>query len=236
VILLAVESATELVGAAVADESGPRSAAATTGRRRHAETLAPTIDFVCRQAGVDVRDVDLVAVDVGPGLFTGLRVGVATAKALGQGLGVPVLGVTSTEILAYAAFDAGCPTDVLAVVDARRAEVFCARYGRPGADGRPTVLEPPRVLPPGELARAAPGFLAVGDGALRYAEHLLGRDGVGVGGPSLGAPSPSALARLALAALAGGAEPTPAADVEALYLRAADARANFVERPAAARR
>ena len=80
------------------------------------------------------------AVDLGPGLFTGLRVGVATAKGLAQGLGIGMVGVTSLEVLARAAFDTGWEGPVVAAVDARRGEVFAARYDRdPAAGGAPAA-------------------------------------------------------------------------------------------------
>ena len=102
-IVLALESATDLVGAAVLGEVAPGSAVTETGGRRHAEALAPALQQVCRNAGVPLAALDVIAVDVGPGLFTGLRVGVATAKALAQGLGIGVVGIESLDILAAAA-------------------------------------------------------------------------------------------------------------------------------------
>jgi tRNA threonylcarbamoyladenosine biosynthesis protein TsaB len=241
VIALGIETATELVGVAVADDDGPRAAVWATGRRRHTESLAPAIVHVTEQAGVALAEVTLLVVDVGPGLFTGLRVGVATAKALGQALGRPVVGLTSLEVLAAAAFDAGAAGEVVAVVDARRGEVFAGRFAPPGPDGRPRPLAPPVLRRPDALAEelAAPAAsdgpvgrrLLVGDGALRYRELLEGRAG-SVAGPSLAAPPPGVLVALG-AAQADRAQ--PAADVHPLYLRDADARANFAVRPAGAR-
>ena len=66
--------------------------------RRHVETIVPAISFVCRSAGVALRDLEAVAVDIGPGLFTGLRVGISTAKAMGLALDVPLCGATSLEV------------------------------------------------------------------------------------------------------------------------------------------
>jgi len=175
-----------------------------------------------------------VAVDVGPGLFTGLRVGVATAKGLAQGLGVGVIPATSLDVLAAAALEAGTVTPVVAVVDARRAEVFSARYAPTGADRGPVMVDPPRLWRPEDLAdqlAAGPeGLLAVGDGARRYAELLERAPGLRVGGPTLGAPTPEALARLALARLAAGQRPVGATGTEPVYLRDADARINWVSR------
>jgi tRNA threonylcarbamoyladenosine biosynthesis protein TsaB len=134
-LILAIESATDAAGVALADDDG-LLASSTVGRgRRHAETIAPAITAVCATAGVGLGEVDAVAVDVGPGLFTGLRVGIATAKALATGRSLPVVAVSSLDVLAAAAAAAGV-TSVLSVVDARRGEVFWARYDAV-ADGGP---------------------------------------------------------------------------------------------------
>jgi tRNA threonylcarbamoyladenosine biosynthesis protein TsaB len=238
VIVLAIESATELVGVAVADDGGPRAAAWATGRRRHGEALAPAIAAVLEQAEVTLADLGAVAVDVGPGLFTGLRVGVATAKGLAQGLGIGVVTVTSVDVLARAAFDAGWPGEVVAVVDARRSEVFAARYVR-GAHGAAVESSPAARYGPDELAaalsaRPAGGRLAVGDGARRYAGVLAGVAGLTLAGGTLAGPPPAVLATLAVERLADGEPPGDAAAVVPRYLRDADARINWVQRAAPA--
>lgn len=243
-ILLGIESATELVGVAVADDDGARAAVWATGRRRHGEALAPAITHVLEQAEVALEDVGVVAVDLGPGLFTGLRVGVATAKGLAQGLGIGIVGVTSVEVLARAAFDAGWGGSVVAVVDARRSEVFAARY-RPAPGGRPGAMEetapPARYSPEGLAAELATGsatgpatgdgpVLAVGDGARRYAGELSGVAGLTIAGPSLAGPPPGVLVALAAERLAAGAVPETPATVRPTYLRDADVRINWVQR------
>jgi tRNA threonylcarbamoyl adenosine modification protein YeaZ len=137
VILLALESATDAVGAALLRDGSGGAERTRLGGRAHAETLVPIVEEVCALEGCLVNEVDIVSVDVGPGLFTGLRVGVATAKALAQALGIGVLGVGSLDVLAAAALErcrggAGqggtAPCAIAAVVDARRGEVFAAVY------------------------------------------------------------------------------------------------------------
>ena len=205
-----------------------------TGRRRHTESLAPAIVHVCEQAGMGLDDLDGVVVDTGPGLFTGLRVGVATAKALAQGLGLRVVALSSLEVLAHAAYDAGGSGEVLSVVDARRGEVFVGRYGPPDRAGRPVPLEPPGLRTPDALAdRLAldgPPVLAVGDGARRYAERWAHLDRVTVAGPSLAGPPPASLVALGAGHLAAGGSSVAPADVHPVYLREADARINWVTR------
>ncbi len=239
--LLGIETATELVGVAAADtEAGPGAVASVwvTGRRRHTESLTPAIDHLLHQLGWTLPDIDGLAVDIGPGLFTGLRVGVATAKGLALGLGVGLLGVTSLDVLAEAALEGGWPGEVLAVVDARRSEVFAARY-RPGGPAGPEQLAPPTLFTPADLVAAlaedwapevARPLLAVGDGALRYRGELAAVAGLTLAGPSLGPPPPPALVSVAARRLAAGAELSAPAGVEPLYLRDADAKINWVQR------
>lgn len=242
--LLAVESATDLVGAALLSPDGSVAERSHVGGRAHAELLAPAIEEVCTLAGCTLAEVDTVAVDIGPGLFTGLRVGVASAKALGQSLGIGVLGVTSLDVLAAGAREAAGPeraATVLAVVDARRREVFTAayRFGPGSADIDPAAVREDRVeaLDPvdvaiwlGALASDGP-VLVVGDGAIRYLDVLGPVPGADCGmAGHLSAPSPAVLARLAARRLAGGAVPVAAGELVPDYRRHADARINWEER------
>ncbi len=239
-IILGIESATDVVGTAISDGEGSGAALCVTGRRRHAENLAPAISRVLEIAGIGLDRLEAVAVDLGPGLFTGLRVGVATAKGLAQGLGIGVLGATSLEILAWAAFEAGWPGTVVPVVDGRRSEVFAAQYARGEGPGElvalsaPCRCRPERVLPDVALRTDRP-VLACGDGALRYRD-LLETERVSVAGQALAALDPVALVSLSVARLEGGAALSDATDVVPVYLREADVRINWVQRaPSSAR-
>jgi len=182
---------------------------------------------------VALTDLDALVVDVGPGLFTGLRVGVATAKGLAQGLGIGVVGLTSLEVLAAAALEGGWPGPVAAVVDARGGEVFAGWYeGGGGGEVVETGL-PSRRTPEAfarEVERAGSGVLAVGDGARRYAGLLEPLGGVTVAGASLASPRPEVLVALAARRLAAGAPALPAAEVRPVYLREPDVRINWVQR------
>ena len=177
-LVLAVESATEAAGVALADEAGVLSSATTSRGRRHAESVAPSVDFVCRRAGVSLRDVEGICVDVGPGLFTGLRVGISTAKALGFALGVPVASATSLEVLAEAlsAWGADPGSLLVPVVDAKRAEVFSARFRSIATSGGPrstigAVHGGPLQIGPVQVGPVQVGEVQVG--AVQVGEDVL---------------------------------------------------------------
>jgi len=224
-MLLGIETAAGLVGVALADGDRPVAGAWLLGDRRHAEALAPAIDHVLSQVEATLGDVDAIAVDVGPGLFTGLRVGVATAQGLAQGLGVGIIEVTSVEVLAREAYGCGWEGPVAAVVDARRGEVFVGRCAGPG-----TPVEAPSRCSPSALAEelaSVPGTLVVGTGARRYCAVFAG---TGLEVADIAEPSPRVLVEIAAGRLAAGVAPVPPAAVRPVYLREADARINWVQR------
>jgi tRNA threonylcarbamoyladenosine biosynthesis protein TsaB len=196
------------------------------------ESLTPALEHLLAQVGVTTADIGVLAVDVGPGLFTGLRVGVGATKGLAQALGVGVLCATSLDILTAGAAEAGHHGFVLACVDARRGEVFAslAQLGDGGAPGQRRVA--PRLFAPADLVTSLEGLggapvHAVGDGAQRYGALLAEVPGVEVVAPALSFPPPSTLLRQALARLEEGEAPVDAASVVPLYMREADARINF---------
>jgi tRNA threonylcarbamoyladenosine biosynthesis protein TsaB len=149
----------------------------------HATRLLAMADELLRQAGIGWSALDRVAVGVGPGRFTGLRVGIATARGLAQALSIELVGVSSLRVLAEAALQsAAAPGEgVLAVIDARRGEAFAAAYAPAGAAGAREVgcerpLHPHELSAVFAMARdegvACERWQAVGDGALRFREHL----------------------------------------------------------------
>ncbi len=158
-IILGIESATARAGVAIGTPDGVIASVQVTRGPRHAETLAPSIQFVCEQAGVALREVDAIAVDIGPGLFTGLRVGIATANGLAQALDCPMIGVCSLDVLAHPFRHVA--TDIVAVIDARRSEVYVARYGV--ADGALKRVVEPATASPNELVKEVGDALVVGD-------------------------------------------------------------------------
>jgi tRNA threonylcarbamoyl adenosine modification protein YeaZ len=159
-VLLAFDTATPAVTVALHD--GERVVASFTevGGMRHGELLAPGIAAVLEQAGAARRDVTAVAVGVGPGPFTGLRVGLVTARTLALALGVPVHGVCTLDVLAAEAVELGSSGDFVVATDARRKEVYLASY-----DGQGRRLHGPSVSRPADVATDLP---AAGAGALLY--------------------------------------------------------------------
>lgn len=234
IAVVAIETATETVGVAVRAPGGVAAEFALTGRRRHVETLTPALEHLLAQVGLTAGDLGVVVVDIGPGLFTGLRVGVAAAKGLAQSLGIGVLCATSLDILGAGAAEAGHRGLVLACVDARRGEVFASLRELDQRGETVALPVPPALFAPSDLAAALGRFggapvHAVGDGAQRYGDALGSVTGVEVVAPALSFPPPSSLLRVGLARLAQGESPVDAASVVPLYMREADAISNFAQ-------
>ncbi|MFI1681060.1 MULTISPECIES: tRNA (adenosine(37)-N6)-threonylcarbamoyltransferase complex dimerization subunit type 1 TsaB [unclassified Streptomyces] len=206
-LLLALDTATPAVTVALHDGSSVVSESSQVDARRHGELLLPAVDRVLAEAGLKLDAVTGIVVGVGPGPYTGLRVGLMTADTFGLALGVPVHGVCTLDGLAYAS---GIETGPFVVAtDARRKEVYWARY-----DDVRTRAGEPAVDRPADIAAEVEGVPAVGAGALLYPDTF----------PDARAPehvSAAALASLAAEKLAAGEEllePRP------LYLRRPDAQ------------
>jgi tRNA threonylcarbamoyladenosine biosynthesis protein TsaB len=229
VLILGLESATAQVGCAIGGHEGVLASSHSARGKRHAENLTPAIEFVCRQARVELSEISCVAVDHGPGLFTGLRVGVASGKAVAQALRVPMIAVSSLDLLAFPLRYTG--RRIAAVIDARRSEVFWAFYRAvPGGVQR---MSEPAVSTPDELAAellARGGeTLLVGDGAIRYAQQLGDIAGVDIAGGDHAYPSARSLVQLAHARALREEWVRPH-EVELLYLRKPDAEINWSTR------
>jgi len=191
-LILAFDSATNVATSALVDDGEVLGE-----RTSRAVTLLEDIDALVRQAGARTRDLQGLAVGTGPGSFTGIRVGLATARGLALALGIPVAGVSTLDALA-----AGAP-GALPVIDARRGEVF--------------VLQgEPRVLAPDDLVLEA-GTVCIGDGAVRY-RAVLEAKGAEIPPDGDDRHAPRARFHAQLARDFG-----PAELVEPMYLRVPDA-------------
>ncbi|HVB91346.1 MAG TPA: tRNA (adenosine(37)-N6)-threonylcarbamoyltransferase complex dimerization subunit type 1 TsaB [Acidimicrobiales bacterium] len=230
--IVAIETATETVGVAVRTAGGVQAELSLTGRRRHVESLAPAMEHLLHQVGLQPDDLHAVAVDVGPGLFTGLRVGVSAAKGLAQALGLGVVGLSSLDVLIRAGVDLGHRGAILAAVDARRGEVFAVvRHIDDEGREAPDVMAP-GLFAPDELVaalRALSGVpvLAIGDGAQRYDKVLGAVPGVSPVMDALSSPPVATLLNLALKQLLEGITPVDARLLVPVYMREADARSNY---------
>ncbi|GAB3660078.1 tRNA (adenosine(37)-N6)-threonylcarbamoyltransferase complex dimerization subunit type 1 TsaB [Nocardioides korecus] len=199
-MLLAFDTATPHVTVALHDGTSVVATSASQESMRHGEMLAPGIDQVLREAGATVRDLTRIAVGVGPGPFTGLRVGLVTARTLAFALDLEVVGVCTLDVLAAEAQDAGLD-EVVVATDARRKEVYLAAYAGGVRVRGPEVVKP---------VDAATGTPVVGRGALLYPEHF----------PDGRAPEHPSAAVLADGVVGGRFE---LLDPEPLYLRRPDA-------------
>ena len=166
-MLLAFDTATPHVTVALHDGSSLVATFESSESMRHGEMLAPGIETVLAEAGVAVTSLTGIAVGVGPGPFTGLRVGLVTARTLALARGLPVHGVCSLDILAAEAMDDGLE-DFVVATDARRKEVYVASY----TGGR--RVRGPEVLKPADAATEAP---VVGRGGALYPEHFPNTSG-----------------------------------------------------------
>lgn len=231
-LLLGVTTATQQVGCAIGGHEGVLASAHSARGKRHAETLVPSIDFVRRQARVELSEMSVIAVDIGPGLFTGLRVGVAAAKAMAHALRVPMIGISSLDLLAWPVRHT--TREIVAVVDARRGEVFHARY-RPTPGGVQRIAGPEVSTPTelrAELQATDTDFLLVGDGALRHADHWDDMVRVEVAEQYLAHPNAASLVQLAHARAIREDFVQPW-QLEPLYLRQPDAEINWTTRDGA---
>jgi tRNA threonylcarbamoyl adenosine modification protein YeaZ len=210
-VLLAFDTATPLVTVALHDGDDVVAERRAERPMKHGEQLAPLVEQVLADTGLVRQDLTAIAAGVGPGPFTGLRVGLVTARTLAFVLEIPVYGVCSLDVLAVEAVDTGAVSaDFLVATDARRKEVYLASYDLDGAR-----LEGPVVARPAEVASDVP---VVGEGAILYPEafpHAVG--------PRL--PSAGWLARTVAEERAELLDPEP------LYLRRPDAVASAQRKP-----
>jgi tRNA threonylcarbamoyladenosine biosynthesis protein TsaB len=223
VIVLGIETSTPQTTVAVGSESGTlASALLASGRPQH-EEVVPAIERLLGWADVPLTSVSGVAVGLGPGLFTGMRVGIAIGKTLAQVLGVPIIGISSLDLLAFPARYAR--RLVCAVIDAKRREVFFAFYRPvPGGVSRQTDYEvgsPARLA--SELQAAGEDILLVGNGALAYRRELESAGtSLEFGSPSSAHPSAEALVELAVPRFQRE-EHDRLYDVTPIYVRKSDA-------------
>jgi tRNA threonylcarbamoyladenosine biosynthesis protein TsaB len=221
-VVLGVDSATADAVVGVTDAGAlvreARIDPGPDGRPRHSQVLLGEIERSVAEAGGWDR-IERIAIGIGPGSFTGLRIGIATARALAQAREIPIAPVGSLAALARGICEGGDAALALPVIDARRAEVFAALFDREGEE-----LWPPFVAPPSELAErlgnldSAP--VAAGDGAVAFAAELE------AAGATV-APPEDPIHRVAgrhVCAVGEDAVEAPPDQIQPLYLRPPDAK------------
>jgi tRNA threonylcarbamoyladenosine biosynthesis protein TsaB len=227
--VVALDTATRATATALADVlAGQAPAFAVAGYREppagsrpgHAQELLGEIEALLQDAGGGWDKVDRIAVGIGPGTFTGLRIGVAIAQSLARAVGRPLVPVSTLHALGLGAGDL-IPGAVLALIDARRGEAFAAGWHAGGDLLQPPSQPEPSVLAPEQLREhAGPGSVAVGDGAVKF-RGILEQLGVFVPADDHPAHRVSAVHHCRLATIC---EPAPSLDaVQPSYLRLPDA-------------
>ncbi len=201
-MLLAFDTATPQVTVALHDGDDVVAEVVSDRTMKHGEQLAPLISAVLTEAGIVRQDLTAIAVGAGPGPFTGLRVGLVTARTLGFALEIPVYAACTLDVLAVEAVASGVGGEFFVATDARRKEVYLASYDSDGVR-----LEGPVVARPAEVATSVP---VVGEGALLYPDAF---------------PTPVGPARPSAGWLARAVaeERVELMDPEPLYLRRPDA-------------
>ncbi len=205
-LLLAFDTATPAVTVALYDGVHVLAEVTSADARRHGELLALAIDKVLAGAGVTPADVTAVAVGTGPGPYTGLRAGLVTARVLGSALGVPVYGVCTLDVIASDAVVPAAGRDFVVATDARRRELYWARYSAAGQR-----LTDPVVSAPASIGVGPP---VAGVGAVLYPDLL---------GERIEPEYPAAHTLAQLTAQRVAAQ-LPMDPPEPLYLRRPDAR------------
>lgn len=233
-LILGIETSTSVSSVALGSQEGVVASALLARGKAHAEFLVPAVQFLVEEASVSLSNVAGVAVGLGPGLFTGMRVGVATAKTLAQALQVPIVGIPSLDLLAFEVrYTARL---ICACLDARRGEVFSAFYRHvPGGVQRigEYIVCPPERLA-AEVESRVEDVLFIGDGAHLYRNRLPDYRAE-FASISRSFPNASALIELALPRFFRE-ETDSLFDLEPLYLRKADAQIAWEARGVTIRR
>ena len=227
-IVVGIETSTPRTSVALGDGQDTLASVSVAGKARQ-EATTPALEYLLASTGLDLDRVGGVAVGIGPGLFTGLRVGVETAKTLAQVLHVPIAGLCSLDTLAYGVRHTH--KRIAAVIDGRRGEVFYSLYRAvPGGVVRET--EPAVATPDGltaELEAVGEEVLAVGNGAMLYRDALEELTRVEVGTSVSAHPEAAVLVELAVPRFVREEFDRPF-DIVPLYLRKSDAEIAWDQR------
>lgn len=227
-LILGIETSTPHSSVCLATADGVVASASLGAGRRHGEFVTPAVRFCLEQAELSVDDLTGVVAGIGPGLYTGLRVGLVTARTFAASLRLPMVGLSGLDVLAFQVRHVR--RLICATIDARRGEVFwCFYRSVPGGVQRATDL---RVGGPQTLAAEIEGAgeecLVVGDAALRFADELGATD-ASLGGAGTSWPQAAHLVELAVPRFVREETCRPE-EVQPIYLRVAEARIGWETR------
>jgi tRNA threonylcarbamoyladenosine biosynthesis protein TsaB len=227
--ILSIETSTMLGGVAIVDEqAGLVAETKLNVKTTHSERLMTAVDNTLQQSELSLNDIDVFAVAIGPGSFTGLRIGLSTAKGLSYSTGKPLVTVPTLDAFAWNFSYSMHP--VCLMLDARRSEVYAAVY-RWEENGFRTVLEAISVRPEKLLDKLEEKILFAGEGALLYKKRItdIMKDRAVFAGADKMVPSPANVAVLGLERAVRG-EYAPAAETVPLYIRKSEAEVKWSEK------
>lgn len=216
--ILAIDTSCTVATAAVTDDNKLLGEYYIDDKLTHSQKLMPMIDALLTELGLTPKDIDVFAVSTGPGSFTGLRIGIATAKGLAAGAGKAMAGVSTLKAMAYRFFV--CSYDIMPMIDARNAQVFCGKY-RFG-DGCKTLLDPQVKNIDDIINEITTPTLVMGDGAIKYKEALAANKNILFAPPHLNMPSAAAVCTAAMDEITENGTKTPD-EVNAVYIRKSQA-------------
>jgi tRNA threonylcarbamoyladenosine biosynthesis protein TsaB len=213
--VLALDTSTDACTVALVGEPGPPYEITIPVRTGHAGSLLPVIDRLFSMSPSAKEDVDLIAVGIGPGSFTGIRIGIATARGLAMALSKPLAGINTLDALAHGALPSALP--IMPIIDARKSEIFCSLYA---GDGTPPA-KPMNIRPENLASLVTSETLFIGNAVPLYRDAIAGILGKSyVEGPEhLWYPRASVIGRMALEQAASGSLQA----AQPMYVRASDA-------------
>ena len=227
--ILAMDTSCSVAAVAVLEEDKLLAHTYLDDKLTHSQKLMPMVAQVLRELGLRPEDIDVYGASVGPGSFTGLRIGIATVKGLARGADKPVCGISTTMAMAYQF--PYCQMEICPMLDARNGQVFYGRYRY--ENGTLQELTPPGVLPAVQLAADFSGpVLLMGDGAVKYKDTFAPDPQVWFAPPHLNMPSGAAVAYGILQKARAG-ESMPPAQLLPLYVRKSQAEQEREKRLAA---
>ncbi len=225
-MILAIETSCRGGGAALADQGEIVGEITLAVQRTYSKQLLPSIHWLLEHAGVKLNEIEAVAVGLGPGSFTGLRIGVSTAKGLAFATGAELVGISSLDALAAALLPSPSPITAFPLVDARKGQVYTAQYLLEGNELErvsPYLSLSPSELP-SSLDTAASGAVLMGDGLDKYGAEItaLFAPGHSVAPRHTWFPRPALVALLAEGLLSSGVR-HDIASLSPIYVRPSDA-------------